>query len=186
MTDYTLANYAGAIVFGLLLGFVVQRSRYCMTGAIRDYFLFGITRNLQMTFIVLAIISFFYTLFLTYGVFRPTMVPAGWFTLVGGIIFGIGMAIGGGCVTSTFYRIGEGQWNYVASVIFMLVGIIAGSWLFNVAPYAFFYEGYTFLGRDFGLVWLNELVGDLPPVAVGIVQAAIFAIAYYKLSKSEA
>jgi len=186
MADYTLANYVGAIVFGLLLGFVVQRSRYCMTGAIRDYFLFGITRNLRMTFIVLAIITFFYTLFLTYGVFKPTLVPAGWFTFVGGIIFGIGMAIGGGCVTSTFYRIGEGQWNYLASVIFMLVGIIAGSWLFNVAPYSFFYEGYTFMGYDYGLVWLNDLLGGVPPVAVGVVQAAIFALAYYKLSKSEA
>ncbi|NOZ59575.1 MAG: YeeE/YedE family protein [Euryarchaeota archaeon] len=180
-----MKEYIAAVVFGILLGFIVQRSRYCMTGAIRDYILFGVTRNLKITLMVLAIITFFYTLFLTYGIFNPTLVPAGWFTFVGGVIFGIGMALGGGCVTSTFYRIGEGQWNYLVSAIFMLVGIIAGSALFNIAPYAFFYEGYTFMGYDYGLVWLNDLLG-VSPIVVGVVQAAIFALAYYKIARSEA
>ncbi len=188
MAELTLINYVGSAIIAFILGFVVQRSRFCMTGAIRDYFLFQITRNLKIVFMILAVLSFFYPLFITIGVISsPTPVPGDWFSIVGGIVFGVGMAIAGGCVTSTFYRIGEGSLNYLIVVVMMLVGIFLGSFLYdafpNLMPGA---NPSPILGLpNYGIVWLNDFINQ-SPIVVGVVQAAIFAFAYYRVSKSEA
>ncbi len=185
-----------AAIAGFILGILVQRSRFCMTGAIRDYILFGITRNLKMVCIILGITTFFYTLFLSIkGIptHLPTMVPSGWFSLVGGIIFGIGMAIAGGCVTSTFNRIGEGSINYLLSAIFMFIGIIIASftfWKYFTLPFGRYYESF---GVPYGLIWLASFpkmkagtaIFDLPPVLIGIPLSAIFFYIYYRLEKKE-
>jgi len=207
--------YIGSAVIAFLLGFVVQRSRFCMTGAIRDYFLFGITRNLKIVFIILGVLSFVYTLFFTLGYyggydvvtisqlsnagvefsaglpdFAPTPVPGDWFSVVGGIIFGVGMALAGGCVTSTFYRIGEGNVNYVIVVLLMLVGIFLGSFLYMGLPELMPGASPTpLLGlSNMGVAYLNEFIPSIAefPVALGVVQAAIFALGYYVVSRGEA
>ncbi len=198
MADLTIGNLIGSAIIAFLLGFVVQRSRFCMTGAIRDYFLFQITRNLKIVFMILAVLSFVYPLFLSYGYygggellalnqFKPTPVPGDWYSVVGGIIFGIGMALAGGCVTSTFYRIGEGSLNYLIVVVMMLFGIFIGSYLYDAFPGLMPGANPSPLLHlpNAGLVWLNDLLG-INPAILGIIQAAIFAFAYYRVAKSEA
>ncbi len=175
--------YISAAVFGFILGFLVQRSRFCMTSAIRDFLLFKVTRNLKMALIILVITTFFYTLFLTFNVFKPTPIPAGWFSFVGGILFGIGMAIAGGCVISTFSRIGQGNINYVIVAIFMLIGIYVGSYLFKLIPNALPPKTQLF-GYKAGLVWLHKLF-NVPPIVLGIIFTVIFALAYIYLERKE-
>ena len=198
----------GPAIFGFILGFLVQRSRFCMTGAIRDYILFGIDRNLKMVLIVFAICTFAFTLILTIsppgidrplgpGTFGPTMQPAGWFSIVGGIIFGIGMAIAGGCVTSTYSRIGEGSINYLITGICMPLGIIMGSFVWKplvlpIGQKTTFMPG-TSLETAYGLIWvapfpsmpsLGNALLDIPPIFIGIPLAAIYLFWYYKLESA--
>jgi hypothetical protein len=188
-------HYVSAAFFGFLLGIVVQRARFCMTGAIRDYFLFRIDRNLKMVLLMLATTSFFYTLFLTFGLLKPTLMPAGWFSVVGGIIFGIGMAIAGGCVVSTYSRIGEGSINYLITGIMIPIGIILGAQLYTIPKYAAKLPGgaeTSLFGSPYGLVWLGEFPLDNPlasyllnikGVYIGALQAIILIAAYLYLEK---
>ncbi len=176
-------SFIAAAIFGFILGYVVQRSRFCMTSAIRDYLLFKVTTNLKFALIILTIITFTYTLMLTFNVFKPTPIPAGWFSFVGGLLFGIGMAIAGGCVISTFSRIGQGNINYVVTAVFMLLGIFVGSYLFVIMPNALPPRTELF-GYKAGLVWLDKLFG-IPPIVIGIILTIIFLAAYIYLEKKE-
>jgi|Deesub1362A_J573_1020465.scaffolds.fasta_scaffold00131_30 hypothetical protein len=189
------AHYISAAFFGFILGFLVQRSRFCMTGAIRDYILFRIDRNLKMTLMILGTTSFFYTFFMTVGVLRPTNMPAGWYSVVGGVIFGIGMAIAGGCVISSFARIGEGSLNYLITAFMILVGVAIGAQLYTIPWLAAKLAGgveSSLLGSPYGLIWLGEFplanplavyLFKIKGVYIGAFQALIFILAYAYLER---
>ena len=94
---------------GILLGFVLQRGRFCLTGGFRDMLVAKINRLFYALLIAILIQSIgVYTLF-HFGVIAYTAGPFSWFaSMLGGFIFGIGMIYAGGCATGTWYRAGEG------------------------------------------------------------------------------
>ena len=117
--------------FGLAFGFVVQRSRFCFTSAFRDLFLLRDGRLMKGVIIGLAVATAGFTLIMYKAVPDPTqgfagnVYPTGWHTLLGGLLFGLGMVVAGGCASGTLYRMGEG---YVAQWV-ALLGMIAGSFV---------------------------------------------------------
>ncbi len=97
------------IICGLLLGFVLQRGRFCIVGAYRDLIINKKSKMFLATFIVIAIQSIGVFALTSAGVISLEAGPFPWLgTMVGGIIFGIGMVLAGGCATGTWYRAGEG------------------------------------------------------------------------------
>ena len=121
-------------LFGLLFGFVLQRSRFCFAAASRDIFLIRntmITRALILAFIVGSLG------FLLLEVFTPgaellftqgKLQPVGLFTAFGAFLFGIGMVIAGGCASGMLMRMGEGymmQWLVMPG---FLLGSAVGAW----------------------------------------------------------
>ncbi len=121
-------------LFGLLFGFVLQRSRFCFAAASRDIFLIRntmITRALILAFIVGSLG------FLLLEMFTPgaellftqgKLQPVGLFTASGAFLFGIGMVIAGGCASGMLMRMGEGymmQWLVLPG---FLLGSAAGAW----------------------------------------------------------
>lgn len=184
-----LVQYALAGLFGLALGFVVQRSRFCFTSAIRDSVMFGVYRNLKIGLLALAVATLVYSIYFSTGIDIDPMkggIPTTWHPLVGGILFGFGMVIAGGCVMSTLYRIGEGNIQYAVVLASLLAGIA-------VAVHTFWWWFGLGIGRaEFTtiaglpvLIRLDELF-KVSPVVVGVVQAGIFLLAYFSLEKKEA
>ena len=126
--------------FGLAFGFVLQRGRFCFASAFRDLFLLGHGRNMKGVLVGLAIASVGFGLVMSrqvpmtsLGFDPPTanVLPLGIHTAVGGILFGIGMVLAGGCVSGSLYRMGEG---YVASWVAMLGlmgGLLASNFTWN-------------------------------------------------------
>lgn len=209
MDASTSAQLIAAIIFGLSLGFLSQRSRMCVTGAIRDYMLFRTDRNLKYLLLLLGMISLAYTFILAFGIggAKTTPFPAGWYSIVGGLIFGFGMVIAGGCVVSTFYRIGEGNINYLIVAICMFIGVVIGGHLYYIVP-DFLVTGSagTLPGQTSQFIWMGQYdpgalnpspaaadaLGEvyrpwkLLPVngfIVGIVQSAILLGAFLYLEK---
>jgi uncharacterized protein len=121
-------------LFGLLFGFVLQRSRFCFAAASRDIFLIRntmITRALIVAFIV-ASLGFLSLEILTPGVellfTQGKVQPVGVFTAFGAFLFGIGMVIAGGCASGMLMRMGEGymmQWLVLPG---FLLGSAVGAW----------------------------------------------------------
>jgi uncharacterized membrane protein YedE/YeeE len=117
--------------FGLAFGFVLQRSRFCFASAFRDIFLLGHGRNLKGVLAGLAVASVGFAVLMSRQVPNPglgilppdaNVLPLGLHTVLGGLLFGTGMVVAGGCVSGNIYRMGEG---YVASWV-SLTGIMFG------------------------------------------------------------
>ncbi|HEY66052.1 MAG TPA: YeeE/YedE family protein [Caldilineae bacterium] len=118
-------------LFGLGYGFLVQRSRFCFTSAFRDLFLLQDGRLMKGVLVGLGVATLGFALIMHRAVPDPSqgitgnVYPTGWHTLLGGLLFGTGMVVAGGCASGTLYRMGEG---YVAQWI-ALIGMIVGSFL---------------------------------------------------------
>ncbi|WP_175354295.1 YeeE/YedE family protein [Bacillus sp. FJAT-27986] len=97
------------LIVGLLLGFVLQRGRFCVVGAYRDLLLARDGRMFLATMIVIAIQAIGVYALAANGIITIQADAFPWLgTIVGGFIFGIGMVLAGGCATGTWYRAGEG------------------------------------------------------------------------------
>lgn len=62
----------------------------------------------------------------------PYIVSVGLNTAIGGILFGIGMVLAGGCASGTLYRVGEGYTTSMVALVGMLVGIAGFAEVFSL------------------------------------------------------
>lgn len=97
------------LLVGLVLGFVFQRGRFCVTGAFRDVFLAGNTRWFSAFILLIAVHAVGLMTLNTLGIITLESSPFPWVgSIVGGFIFGYAIILAGGCATGTYYRSGEG------------------------------------------------------------------------------
>ncbi|AKG69224.1 TPA: YeeE/YedE thiosulfate transporter family protein [Serratia fonticola] len=113
------------LFLGFLLGFIMQRGRFCMAGGLRDLYLF---RDGRMTLAILIIITLQSIGLFAFVALGWAKLPGGDFrwlaTLVGGVTFGIGMGLAGSCSTGAYYRAAEG----LAGSMIAVVGFVVASW----------------------------------------------------------
>ncbi len=107
--------------FGIAYGMFFQYGRFCLVSAFRDLFGLGVTRMFAGLIIGIVIFSFIMAIF--EGVDKSTFYPApiGVFKAVGGLIFGIGMVMAGGCATGTLYKCGEGNGTSMLALLAMCI-----------------------------------------------------------------
>lgn len=97
--------------FGVVFGMLIQRGQICFTSAFRDLWLtgrgalgralvLGLAAATVATFVVIQLGS------------EPVIREAGLGTAIGGLLFGLGIVIAGGCETGMMYRVMEGQVHY--------------------------------------------------------------------------
>ena len=119
-------SHLSGLFLGILLGFVMQRGRFCMAGGLRDLYLFRDTRMLIAILIVISIQSVGLFIFAHFELAKiPTDAFAWLATIVGGLLFGIGMGCAGSCSTGAYYRAAEG----LIGSILAIVGFVIASWL---------------------------------------------------------
>ncbi|PAE16586.1 hypothetical protein CHH91_07955 [Virgibacillus sp. 7505] len=111
------------LLCGALLGFVMQRGRFCLTGGFRDMYLSKDNRMFYALLIAIAIQSVGVYTLISLGLFEfnagslPIVA-----VIIGSFIFGIGIIFAGGCATGTWYRAGEGLiGSWIALAGYMLV-----------------------------------------------------------------
>lgn len=97
------------LLCGILLGFVMQRGRFCLTGGFRDMYLAKDNRMFYALLIAITVQSIGVFVLIQLGLVEFTAGSFQWLsTIVGSFIFGIGIILAGGCATGTWYRAGEG------------------------------------------------------------------------------
>jgi len=148
-------------VFGCCFGFALQKSRFCFTASLRDPCITGSTSITKAVLIAFALTSIGFTA-IKYNAFvsgqtipgQSYVMPVSLATVVGGIMFGIGMVIAGGCASGTLMRIGEGFAMQMLALVFFVIGSLWGAkdmgwWNMNViagAPRIFLPDVFGWMG----------------------------------------
>jgi len=119
-----------SIVSGLLVGFVggyaLQRGGFCMNTAFRSI-IFEKDKSLLNAWLLILVINIPVLLLLDQlGIIFPSRAPFRWQAgLIGGLAFGIGMVLAGGCVSGTYYRASKGMVGSIVALLgFALGGLV--------------------------------------------------------------
>lgn len=117
------------LICGALLGFVMQRGRFCLTGGFRDMYIAKNNRIFYALLIAISIQSIGVFAMIASGQFSYDAGAFPWFgTVFGGYVFGIGIVMAGGCATGTWYRAGEGLiGSWIALFTYMLTSAVMRS-----------------------------------------------------------
>lgn len=170
LNDAKLVKY---LIFGVAFGMILQRSRFCFTAAFRDPVTTGGTSLTRAAFLAVAVGTIGFSALSLYSIStggKPlatdSVAPLSILTVIGGIMFGIGMVTAGGCASGTLMRVGEGfQLQWVALLCFML-GSVAGAWAMGfLAP----------LGKANVKIYLPDHIGWAGAL---IFQFSLIAIVY--------
>lgn len=106
------ADRAIILLFGVLLGVISQRSRVCFVQAFREPFLTGRTEHTRAMLLglLVSVIGFALVKTVIFEKELEFVRPTFWAgSLIGGLIFGVGMVLAGGCGGGTIWRVGEGH-----------------------------------------------------------------------------
>ncbi|MDP5239737.1 selenium metabolism membrane protein YedE/FdhT [Uliginosibacterium sp. 31-16] len=100
-----------AALFGLAFGLIIERAQVCFTSAFRDLWLTGRTQMAKAIIIGMAVSTIGVYSYVQLGVPAKIM----WMgpnAAIGGLLFGFGIVLAGGCETGWMYRAVEGQVHY--------------------------------------------------------------------------
>ena len=106
------------LAVGLLGGYALQRGGFCMHSAFRSL-AFEKDHSLVRAWVLILAVNIPVLLLLEQaGVIFPARAPltpvAG---LIGGLVFGVGMVLAGGCVSGTYYRASKGMMGSVVALL---------------------------------------------------------------------
>jgi uncharacterized membrane protein YedE/YeeE len=120
---------AGFLLFGVAFGVIFQRSRFCLVRAFREPFMTGEAVHTGATALALTVSTIGFTVlkFTDLKDRSEWVFPAlGAGALVGGLLFGLGMVLAGGCGAGSIWRAGEGHVKLWCAVAMFAVGSSLG------------------------------------------------------------
>ena len=118
-----------AFVLGGLFGATAQRTNFCTMGALSDVIFIGDWNRFRAWMLAVAVaivasqgLELFGIVDLNASIYRS--VNLGWLgAIIGGLMFGFGMTLAGGCANKTLVRLGGG--NLKSIVVAMVLGTFA-------------------------------------------------------------
>ena len=151
-------------IFGIAFGMILQRSRFCFTAGFRDPIMTGSTSLTRAVFLAISIGTIGFTA-LSFGSVlsggKPlgldAVFPLSVLTVIGGILFGIGMVIAGACGSGVLMRFGEGYQLQWVSFVFFVFGSVVGAWAMGFLEPIFNDKKWVIYLPDY-LGWTGALV----------------------------
>jgi hypothetical protein len=117
----------GGLAVGAVFGLLIQRHRFCMVAATGNFFLIKDNRQL-LAFVAALLVAvtgtqlleFTNTVAIAESSYRNSQLD--WFgASLGGLIFGIGGVLAGGCATSTLIKSAEGRLHSIIALLFFML-----------------------------------------------------------------
>jgi len=123
--DEKLANRAIIVISGFAMGFILHRSRLCFARGFREPFMTAEGDMTKALILALAIAIPLASLLFQKKVIDPYVaIPATFWlgSLLGGVIFGVGMVFAGGCASGAMWRASEGNLKLWIAIAFFAWG----------------------------------------------------------------
>lgn len=113
------------LAVGLAFGYALQRGRFCTNTGFRDVLMIR-DDTLLRAWALAVLVQMLGVTALVGADLLPVTVPPLWLgaNLLGGLAFGVGMVLAGGCSSGTCYRVGEGLAGSLVALIAFGVGIV--------------------------------------------------------------
>ena len=109
------------ILTGFVIGFVLHRSRFCFSRVFREPFMTAEGEMTKAMMLVIALAAPVGAVLIAQGIIDPyRAIPTRFWlgSALGGLIFGVGMVLAGGCASGSLWRMGEGHLKLVVAVFF--------------------------------------------------------------------
>lgn len=125
---YARRGYAAQgifLLFGVVFGVIFQRSRFCLVRAFREPFMTGDGEHTRAAALAIVISTLGFAILKFTDLKDKTewvFASAGAGALLGGLIFGVGMVLAGGCGAGSIWRAGEGQVKLWAAIVCFALG----------------------------------------------------------------
>ncbi|MXW35425.1 MAG: hypothetical protein F4Z60_07715, partial [Chloroflexi bacterium] len=167
-------------ISGVAFGVICQRSRFCFVAGFRDLFLMKQGRMMRGIIAGLAVGTAGFAMIMATVIPNPGsgvlpndahILPLGIATVLGGLMFGFGMVLSGGCVSGSLYRMGEGYLGSWVAIFGVLVGLYAMARTWN-----WWWENQISMDR---LSWLPT---DLNYTGAVVITLVLLAVAYAGVS----
>ncbi|MEP2532561.1 YeeE/YedE family protein [Shimia sp.] len=181
------------LIGGMLLGLAARVGRFCTLGAIEDLLYSSDDRRMRMWGVAIGVAVVGTQIAMAQGAMAPseaTYLERVWnplATIVGGLMFGYGMALSGNCGYGALARLGGGDIRaFVIVIVLGLSAYLAMSgplahlrvWLFPVQEGAAYSQGFTgLLDRSF------DISPPTAGVAIGLA-ILLFSLASPRMLKS--
>ncbi|MDP1636128.1 MAG: YeeE/YedE thiosulfate transporter family protein [Gallionellaceae bacterium] len=143
-SDTVLVSRAVIVLLGFAIGFIMHRARLCFARAFREPFMTGEGDMTKAIILALAIGIPIAAFLFEKQVIDPYIAipPTFWIgSLLGGLIFGIGMIFAGGCASGSLWRMGEGHLKLWMAMLFF-------AWMGSTASALLKKAGITSLDED--------------------------------------
>ena len=126
-------SLGGLLLFGMAFGLVIQRTRFCFVRGFRDPFMTGegVMARAIVVSLLISIVGFAIIKWNGFQGEDAYVTARFWLGgLAGGVIFGMGMVVAGGCGSGTLWRVGEGHVKLMCALVtFSLVGSLFSKFL---------------------------------------------------------
>jgi uncharacterized membrane protein YedE/YeeE len=189
--DIHLKVLLSAFTVALVMGAVMAKTNFCTMGAVSDWVNMGHLGRLRAWLLAVAVAAAGLLVLELAAVVRlpeNTLPPYrtaqfAWLRyLLGGLLFGVGMSLAGGCGTKTLVRVGGGSLRslFVAAVIATVAWVMFTTDLFNVAvmswlePTIVNLAPYGFSGQNIDAL-AGRIAGIDPKLARAVFGAAVVA-----------
>ncbi|MGH7795592.1 MAG: YeeE/YedE thiosulfate transporter family protein [Candidatus Binatia bacterium] len=111
--------------FGVAFGIIFQRSRFCLVNAFREPFMSGASEHARAAALALVLGTIGFTILKAADLKDASewVFPSFWLgAMLGGVLFGLGMVLAGGCGAGSIWRAGEGQVKLWVALFCFAVG----------------------------------------------------------------
>lgn len=113
-----------AIPVGFLFGFFLQKGDLCGSSAFSEVLLFKDKSKIFGLWVAIIVSMGGIALLDVFGLVQLNPKPMFWLNyVIGGVIFGVGMVLAGGCVSGCLYKTGSGNINSMAGLVGIPIGI---------------------------------------------------------------
>ena len=111
LTMFNAPKLGIAMLCGVGFGLLIERAQICFTSAFRDMWITGRTHMAKAIILGMAVSAIGIYSYVQLGV-PPKIMWAGPNAVIGGLLFGFGSVLAGGCETGWMYRAVEGQVHF--------------------------------------------------------------------------
>ncbi len=173
-----------AIPIGFLFGFFLEKADLCGASAFSEVVMMRDKEKLGGIWVIIAVSMIGFALLASLGLVDLNPKHFTWANkIVGGVLFGIGIVLAGGCVSGCLFKTGQGNINSMAGLVGIPLGIAAVKFgpLNGLTSYL---HRFTVKTPDGGAISLSTLTG-LPYWLLALLIGIITIFVAWRISQKK-